>query len=665
MQARASKKKASANRAAIPMLPLAVISALLSAALLAGMSTRLYLLMNYRSFPLADLPILEPLLAETGALLMSALLCAAWLSLYCLQPEGSLQASKKAIVFQVLASLPWALVVVRTIGIDIIPVSIWEPIWSCLFFGLSCACLAFPAQLEATKLKSLGGTLVAAASLLFAVWWYLQTVWYYDRFLLGFNDFGHFTQRLVNTSNGNGFLLETPVLPAFWDHFNPGLVVLVPLWTLFQSVHLVFILQAGCLALGGWLSYRLALALELDKVSSACVGIAFLLQPSLGQMNLAYTYGWHPVSAAIPLLFVALICLVRKRYVLATLVVAAAMTVEESVFVVVGCFAASCCIQIGLRRFHAVRNGATTNSEGIAEPKLCYGLSLRVWFAVFVLGATGFVLVYKLSGLEEFQTGRFVALGNSLGEIIASPLMKPAAFWGAVFKVQGLAYVVLLAMPCFLPSLFRGWKVLLTLALPLGVLIVWDHLPSTCLAFQYASTLLPFLWLGAIEGVKRCQYPRQATVGALATSAALSLFFSQLPYSPSAIQDVVGATYGVEGRLCRAPTTEAGVWLNEKVKLVRESQAPVLATGRIAAHLVGNKDVETVLQFDQRRRELNELDDRQGDALGYYTWVLLDFKEVFQQSAALTRDLEAELAGAGFELESDFKQELKLYRRDN
>ena len=89
-------------------------------------------------------------------------------------------------------------------------------------------------------------------------WWYYEAQQAYDNYLLGYNDFGHFGWRVANTWEGRGFLLETPSLPAFWDHFNPGLALLAPLWGLWPDPRLFLLIQAICLALPSPAVYGIA-----------------------------------------------------------------------------------------------------------------------------------------------------------------------------------------------------------------------------------------------------------------------------------------------------------------------------------------------------------------------------------------------------------------------
>jgi uncharacterized membrane protein len=251
---------------------------------------------------------------------------------------------------------------------------------------------------------------------------------YHANFLLGYNDFGHFALRIANTASGRGWLLESPVLPIFWDHFNPGLLMLVPVWSLAPCVETVFLVQAIALAVGALLVWAIAQRLNFGSIQATIWGAAWLAQPSLGQMNLAYTYGWHPISLAIPLLLAALWLLLSDRKGLSLASVLLAMSMEEGVIVVVSLFSLGCSVQCWFRR-----------SETI--PRVL-NLGFSQWLAGFILAALSFLLVYRFSGIAEFQTGRFVALGNSATEVLLSPILRPAAFWGQIFRWDKAAFLL-------------------------------------------------------------------------------------------------------------------------------------------------------------------------------------------------------------------------------
>ncbi len=490
---------------------------------------------------------------------------------------------------------------------------------------------------------------IALAVGLVTVWWYVQSSYYHANYLLGFNDFGHFAQRVANTAAGRGVLLETPVLPMFWDHFNPGLIALVPLWKLFPTAHLFFALQAVSLSVGAIAVWAMARRLEFDRFSALVMGLAWLVQPVLGQMNVAYTYGWHPISLAIPFMLAALWSLLAHRPWLALACSLCAMSMEEGVIAVVALFCAGCTAQL-------LWLGTKSRAQDEVADRQVLGLSATLWSVAAAFAVVAFLVVYRFSGIAEFQTGRFVALGNTALEVLFSPVMRPSAFWGAIFRWDKLAFCLSLWLPCFLPAVLLGWRWMLPTVLPLMVLIVWDHKPATSLAFQYSSTLLPLFWLAAMAGGQHA--PRLSSVGALTTGLVMSLYVGQMPYSSPTLLDVIGHTYGIAGDELERPQVRNakdpdGQWLTTQVLKIRLDQSEVLATGRVAAHLVGNRDVETVGQYIERRDRLSKLADRKGTPIKHYRWIILDRQESFQQTSENIDAVEREALAAGFQISAE------------
>ena len=191
-----------------------------------------------------------------------------------------------------------------------LPMTLLEPLLFCWLTGNAVAALARgtiadhqPESPAATRRWLAAIWLLAALA---AAWWCWQGLRAYDDYLLGYHDFGHFAHRVANTWAGRGFLKETPSLPAFWDHFNPGLALLAPAWGLWPDARLFVVLQAVCLALPAPLVFGIARAWGAGAAAAAAWAAAYLVYPATGQLNLNYTYGWHPVSLALPLFFLAL-----------------------------------------------------------------------------------------------------------------------------------------------------------------------------------------------------------------------------------------------------------------------------------------------------------------------------------------------------------------------
>ena len=642
----------------------------------AALSTRIHLVFSYDT-QVSVTPAFEILAASNAALLMLMLSAVAFPFFVHFGRDETRR--RLGLAFGLTATLPIGLVAARCLVNGLPDPALWEVVWYAAFTGLAFCRLSQSWPGSPRRDKRLGMTfysghmpnwgwqftLIGATTCAFG-WWLFQSHSYYQGFRLGFNDFGHFTQRIANTAAGRGFLLETPVLPIFWDHFNPGLALLVPAWWIWPSVYLVFALQSLSLALPALLLASIVLRLGGSHVTAMIWGLAWLLHPSIGQMNIAYTYGWHPVTVAVPLLLLAYRLLLSSKYVFSALATIVACSFEEGVIVVVGCFAAA----MFLRSAFEHRNGK--HSQGV--------LGLRAWIAVFLIATVSFGIVYSTSGLATFQTGRFARLGGSALEIVMSPILKPTEFWGLLFRARNAAFLSLLFIPFLVAGIHRSPWHLLAVALPIGVLVVWEHLPAQSIAFQYAACLLPVLFLGCVEAsvpllaspIAGAANPTRLSdtnyaIGSLATGWVLCLFVGQMPWSQETLIDVLSATYDLERTEQRLVGSDDNTWLTEQIEILLKGKLPesvtrlaesplsprALATGRIASHLVGLSDVETVGQFWQRRDGLSKLDPSLISPLLRYDIIVLDFREVFQQTAMETARLRDEALRQGFRVQQN------------
>jgi hypothetical protein len=189
------------------------------------------------------------------------------------------------------------------------------------------------------------------------------------------------------------------------------------------------------------------------------------------------------------------------------------------------------------------------------------------------------------------------------------------------------------------------------------------------IAFQYAANLLPVLWVASLVGSISCRSGHEpecdsiaidtaenrhcslvCAVGALATSFTLSTYLGQLPWSTSTLFDVEAHTYdGATESYTRRGDQPDGKWLAEITTEIRQRGSSVLATGRIAAHLVGCEEVETVGQYLQRRQKLAVISSDQ-PPIGRYESIVLDLREVYQQRNSETTEVLQEANAHGFRI---------------
>ncbi|MCE3018688.1 MAG: DUF2079 domain-containing protein [Pirellula sp.] len=575
------------------------------------------------------------------------------------------------ILWGVLSTLPVWLCIARSVVPDaIIQPTVWEVIW----FAFASSRAAFFLAIYFSSLRPRRDPVIATPTnskrhssvmivicVLTAAWWFSQSLDYYQSFRLGFNDFAHFSQRVANTSNGRGFLLETPVLPTFWDHFNPGLLLLVPLWKLWPSVHIIFLVQAVSLTLPAWLLYSIAFKKGETSKHSLAWGCIWLLYPSIGQMNLSYTYGWHPITMSLPFLLLGFRLLMSDKNFWALLSILIAMSFEEGVIVVVGCFALA-------MSNRALWTQQRTDAFGIQLSTTTWGI---MWLACVIL----FLLVYSFSGLAPFQAGRFAKLGNNLVEVILSPLLRPGDFWGLLFRSRNAVFLAIFFLPAFVSCNIRSVWYLGAVAFPFGVLLVWEHMPAQSIAFQYTACLLPILSLASMASGPCATTKANDLSGAmhlckpvapLVAVWILTIYVGQFPWSQATLTDVLGKTYGFDSELQRLSGAADNEWVTKKIRSVlgnrSSAEVRVLATGRIAAHCVGIADIETVGQFWQRRESLAKLDPELKSPLLRYDFLLIDYQEDFQQSTDESKRIATEAQSVGFEL-VDQQFNFAIYRR--
>lgn len=363
----------------------------------------------------------------------------------------------------------------------------------------------------------------AAAS----VWLYLVQAEALAKLAYGYVDGGIYYLRIRNTALGCGFLQETLLRPPFYDHFDIGLLVLVPLYWLVRSAKTVMIAQAVFLAACGPMMYVYARGRGLSARHAALAGLAALFYPSISQMSLAFTYGFHPVSLSIPAVILSFYFWERGKWWQFAAAAIFAMSMEETVMP----------LYVGM---------------GLVELVVARG---KRWAGLVLLGASAglFVVVTRVimpefaGDARYFQMAKFAHLGDSVGEILLSPFRRPGVFWGLVFSRQSLIFVtVLLASVGFLP-LFAPRKLLYPAVVLVFVLLLSNpDVKSIC--FQY-QVMIVAAWLpAAVDGAGRltkwlserrgyaCGPASGAILASLAATALFASFFhGMLPWSRNTI----------------------------------------------------------------------------------------------------------------------------------
>jgi len=302
-------------------------------------------------------------------------------------------------------------------------------------------------------------------------------------------DLGIFDQAIWNTLNGDIlFCSIRNNMNLLGDHFEPILLLIVPIYKIFPSVYVLLFLQSALLASGLAPLYLIA----KDKIKQPALITVFLLSYMLSRPLRGVAYSdFHLEAFILPLLFWAYYFLVRRKNVLLWVAIALLLlTKEDTAFLVSG---------LGIFAFFAQKRA----KMGVS----LFFIGLLAWFL-----ETKFIIPYfnpngvfehlnKLPFGENYQ--------ENLTNILKNPLM-PVKF---IFIKEKLLYCIKLFGPLGFMSILSPVHYIL-IGIPLIKNLLADPYFSGYynITSHYTAAVLPFIYISAIYGAYRLtgiiKYPR-------------------------------------------------------------------------------------------------------------------------------------------------------------
>jgi uncharacterized membrane protein len=277
----------------------------------------------------------------------------------------------------------------------------------------------------------------------------------------------------------HGKLLYFPFLEEniFGVHLYLILFLILPIYAFFQHPITLLFLQTLFLGLAAYPLYLLA-RLKLNKPFALGIGIAYLLYPSLGFINLFET---HFDSFVILFTFFALYYFESgkfNRFLIFTLL-ALACKENASLFI----------FMFGVYAFLRKK-------------------SKRWIYVPLILGGAWFFLAIKLiiphfAKQAGLYPGGFVwsvlygHLGKNPLEMIKTILMHPIAVAKFAFLPRKVLYLLVLFMPLGFVSLFSPAPLLIALPIFMQNLLSLNF-NQTQIRYQYVAMLIPFIFFSAI-----------------------------------------------------------------------------------------------------------------------------------------------------------------------
>jgi len=400
----------------------------------------------------------------------------------------------------------------------------------------------------------------------------------YGTFRLGRFDLGNMVQAVWSTTQGRP--LETThgatgeQIVRLGGHVDPFLVLLAPLWVVWQSPLVLAFAQVAFVSLGAlpvlWLGRRHT---GSDRVA-ALLALGYLAYPWTATSAVGAI---HPVTFAVPLLLFAVWFLETNRLIPFFVCAALVMSTGE----LMGLPVAALGIWFALAR---VRRAA--------------GALIAVVGAAWTFVAVYFI-VPAFSGESSQFYGFYDQVGGSPGGLVRTAFTDPGAILAALFESHDFAYLLWLTVP--LCGLFLLSPALAAVALPqLLVNTLSDFRSMTDPRYHSLAAVIPFLIAATVLGVARL--PASRRVGAAAAVLVVSGVVAVVVGPWPRVIDVKP----LGGRTTL--TAEHVAALSDAVALVPEG-APVSASNPAGAHLSARRHIYSIPLLERAEWVVVDLDD--------------------------------------------------------
>ncbi len=313
---------------------------------------------------------------------------------------------------------------------------------------------------------------------------YLQRV-YLNSLLLLYYDWGIFLNAVDNTLKGNWFFSNEVQHNFMGRHMMPlSLLIITPFIALFRSIDTIFFINSITLYGSSFVVFYLARAYKLRSFSAFIIAVAYLLYPSITNLNLALYYGFHCIYFIIPICWLFFILFEKKNYKWALIVFILSMLIKESVPI----------LWFGVGIYM------------LFKKQYKWALLMLIFSPIYFIIVSKVAMPYYAKGFEGDKSYYFFSyyslLGSSYSEIILSPFKKPDIFFGLLFRKTSINFMFLLCMG-FVPFILRYPMPLLGGIAWYGLILIQDTAFRHNLDMQYQTEIIPFIFLAVILG---CRY---------------------------------------------------------------------------------------------------------------------------------------------------------------
>ena len=402
-------------------------------------------------------------------------------------------------------------------------------------------------------------------TLTYTTYFTIATFLKHDNFYTGRFDLGNMDQTIWNTIHGRIFQLTDPNgvenISRLAFHSDFILILLSPLYIIWESPKMLLLTQTLILAMGGIFVYLIAQKVLKNKLIALTFAFAFYINPSVNFMNL---FDFHSVTLATTFFLGAFYFLIQKKYFPMVIFLILGGITKEQVWAITGLF--------GLYLIFAHKQKALGLSIFSISFLIFYFL---IWHAIpQALGDRHFAIQY------------YSDFGASPGEIVRNIITSPVQTINTLFQTEQIDYLRKLFIPLGYLS-FLSPQILVFAIPDLLINLLSQNKQMHEIYYQYSATITPFLFISAIFAVRAIN-KKLPIVGkeSLAIAVLLLSLFAQDSFGPLPFTNKPQDEMFKKGRE------------NREIIKERISQIPiessVTASNNLGAHLSQRQNIYTI-----------------------------------------------------------------------
>lgn len=303
---------------------------------------------------------------------------------------------------------------------------------------------------------------------------------FYEHFMLGHADFGHFTEELKNAWSGRGLRCDSFENTRLGWHFVPLLYVLVPGYALWPSPYYLMAMGALLVHLAAIPAYFLARKLSGSVMVGWLFAFAWLLLPSNSRLIYSNTYGFQWIYITIPMLAIMVASGVMGRWKICM----------ASAVIILLCKETAAAAVLGWGLYVLLFTTRRKTGALIMVGSILY----------FILCVKVFIPYFSASGQYE-RLDLLGELGQSFGDLARSIYTHPSLFFGRLARREVFYFLLMLLVPmAWLPLL--GWRICVATLPSLLLILLLENTEWLSIKFWHQATVLPVLFFAGIAAMK-------------------------------------------------------------------------------------------------------------------------------------------------------------------